>query len=208
MYRQFVKGTIDKLVVLCALFALLPLFATVAVLIVLEDRGPVFYSQWRLGKHGRTIKILKFRSMVHAPRVAGAAGEILAGNRDVTKVGHWIRRLKIDELPQLFSVLVGDMALVGPRPCLVEQREQLDEYGQKRLLVVPGCTGLAQVHGNIHLSWPERWKYDAYYVDHMSLSLDCWILWKTVGVVLFGEKRLVMPFSEFLQESAARERPV
>lgn len=114
--------------------------------------------------------------------------EILADHPDVTPVGRLLRRFKVDELPQLFNVIRGDMSLVGPRPCLPETVSEFDCNGEARLAVRPGLTGLAQVNGNVHLSWPERWKYDRYYVENLSIQLDCKILFKTLLVIVFGEQ--------------------
>ena len=99
---------------------------------------------------------------------------------------------------------MGDLALIGPRPCLPDLKEKFDDNGRKRLEVLPGCTGLAQVHGNIYLSWPERWRYDAYYVDHQSFLLDMIILWKTLAVLTRGEARLATPFDDFLKHQVPR----
>jgi lipopolysaccharide/colanic/teichoic acid biosynthesis glycosyltransferase len=137
--------------------------------------------------HGRVFQLYKLRSMTHVPRTPDR--QIYEGDAEVTRVGQWIRRFKIDELPQLVNVLLGDMSLVGPRPCLPELRDQFDENGAQRLLVRPGLTGLAQVNGNIFLSWPERWRLDRIYVNDLSFWNDIKILLKTIIVVALGEKR-------------------
>lgn len=199
LYAQSLKRILDVIVTIPALMSLAPLFLIVAVLIKLEDRGPVFYGQKRLGRNGKQIDILKFRSMTHRlSRKPGEAGELVGSHEEITTIGAWIRRLKIDELPQLLSVIKGDMSIIGPRPCLPEQINEFDDNGHKRLLVRPGCSGLAQVYGNIHLPWKERWKYDAYYVEHLSFWLDVKILLRTVYLLVVDEKKLMTPFESFI----------
>jgi lipopolysaccharide/colanic/teichoic acid biosynthesis glycosyltransferase len=117
--------------------------------------------------------------------------EIFADDPEVTTVGKFLRRFKLDELPQLINVLTGDMSLVGPRPGMPEQLKELDENGIKRLEVYPGLTGLAQINGNIYLVWPERWKYDRHYVEYISFMLDLKIILKTVLIVFQGEKKFI-----------------
>jgi lipopolysaccharide/colanic/teichoic acid biosynthesis glycosyltransferase len=198
-YERILKRILDVILTVPALIALAPLFLVVAVLIKLEDSGSVFYGQKRVGRNGKTIDILKFRSMSYRlTRIPGEAGELVGANDEITNIGRWIRRLKIDELPQLFSVVTGDMSIIGPRPCLPENVSEFDVNGHKRLLVRPGCSGLAQVYGNIYLPWKERWKYDAYYVDHISLLLDMKILLRTVYLIIVDEKKLVVPYETFI----------
>jgi lipopolysaccharide/colanic/teichoic acid biosynthesis glycosyltransferase len=114
----------------------------------------------------------------------------------ITSVGRFLRRTKIDELPQLLNVLKGDVSLVGPRPTIPEQIAGYDDVQRRRLEVRPGCTGLAQVNGNADIPWSERIKYDVYYVDHLGPMLDLWILLKTLLVVVLGEKRFTRPFEQ------------
>jgi lipopolysaccharide/colanic/teichoic acid biosynthesis glycosyltransferase len=117
---------------------------------------------------------------------------VLGRDPELTRAGYWLRRFKIDELPQLLNVIKGDISIVGPRPALPEQLiEYENTIGGKRLLVRPGLTGLAQVNGNIHLTWPQRWEYDAVYVEHQSLWLDLWIIWRTVAVIILGEDKFL-----------------
>ena len=125
--------------------------------------------------------------MIDKPRVPNR--EILKGDAEVTKVGAVLRRLKIDELPQIINIWRGEMSFVGPRPSLPNQIDRFNEDGKKRILVRPGLTGLAQVNGNIHLSWEERWKFDRRYVEELSFILDLKIIAKTILVVLFGERK-------------------
>ena len=206
MYRLFFKGLLDRLFAFVVLLVLAPLFVVVAALIWMEDGRPIFYRQLRVGKNRCSILVNKFRSMLHRPsRRPEEGGEIIGSHDEVTRTGAFIRRFKIDELPQLFNVLLGEMALVGPRPCLPASLKEFDENGMKRLQVLPGCTGLAQINGNIFLTWEERAKFDAYYVDHLSFTLDLWIFWRTLSVILFGDNNLVQRFDEF---QGSREKKV
>lgn len=205
LYENFFKRVLDCLVALIAIVMLIPVFVIVATLIRLNDGGTVIYSQDRLGKNGKTFRIFKFRSMTdRMTRNPGEAGELTTNHPEITAVGRWIRRTKIDELPQLFSVLLGAMSLIGPRPCLPEQIREFDGNGFKRLRVRPGCSGLAQVYGNIHLSWPERWRYDAYYADNVSFYMDVKILYRTLLLLIRGEHLMVVPFDDFYKKVGKR----
>jgi lipopolysaccharide/colanic/teichoic acid biosynthesis glycosyltransferase len=181
-----VKRAIDVGAALPALVALSPVLLVAALLVRRSSPGPVLFRQARLGYRGRVFTLYKLRTMTDRPRVAHA--EIRAGNPEVTPAGAVLRRFKIDELPQLLNVVRGDMSLVGPRPALPAQLAEYTPLALRRLEVRPGLTGLAQVNGNIALSWPERWAYDARYVDELSLALDLRILLRTLGVLLRGEQ--------------------
>lgn len=129
------------------------------------------------------------RTMTDRNRVSDK--EILKGNSEVTIVGNILRRLKIDELPQIINILIGDMSIVGPRPCLTSQINEFNEDGKIRLLIRPGLTGLAQINGNIYLTWPERWKYDRIYVEKISFLMDIKIILKTFLIVFLGEQKFI-----------------
>lgn len=180
------KRIIDFLIALCAVIALFPLFLLVVIAVKCESKGPLFYTQKRLGYTGQIFELLKFRSMTNKERDPSI--QVFGDEMEVTRVGKIIRRLKIDELPQLMNVLKGDMSIVGPRPCLPSLQEEFNEDGKARLKVRPGLTGLAQINGNIHLSWEERWKFDRHYVETHNLLLDLKIILNTVLIVLLGEK--------------------
>ena len=204
-YNNYIKRPLDFILSGIALMLIMPLFVPVALLIKIANNGPIFFSQYRLGRSGKIIKILKFRSMTHRPnRIPGEAGELIRGNPEITAIGKIIRRFKIDELPQLLSVVRGELSLIGPRPCLPEMINELDDDGVKRLKVRPGCSGLAQVNGNIHLPWQERWKYDAYYVDHVSFILDLKIILKTLKLIFLGEEHFYDPFDTFISKEHHR----
>ncbi len=189
MYKLFFKPFIDLVLALFAIAILLPVFLISAILIKITSSGPVFFIQDRVGKKGRIFDLYKFRTMFNKKRSVNQ--EIFKDNIEVTKVGYFLRRLKIDELPQIFNILKGDMSIVGPRPCLPSQIPDLDENGTVRLLVKPGLTGLAQVNGNIYLSWRERWEYDRKYVENISFLMDVKIILKTVGIVIVGEEKFL-----------------
>lgn len=187
MYTVFIKQIIDRLIALITLLFLSLLLIVVSFLIKLTSKGSVFFTQNRLGKNAKVFKLYKFRTMTDKFRKVDR--EILKGDAEVTKVGAILRRFKIDELPQLINVLKGDMSLVGPRPCMPELQDSFNEDGKYRIRVLPGLTGLAQVNGNIYLSWPQRWKYDREYVENISFLYDVSIILKTFGIILFGEEK-------------------
>ncbi|MEJ2866521.1 sugar transferase [Actinomycetospora sp. OC33-EN08] len=185
------KVVVDTLGAAALLLVLAPALAVIAAL-VKRDGGPVFYRQERVGIHGRTFRMVKFRSMVvdadrHVPQQRNeGAGPLFKMRRDprVTPVGAVLRRLSLDELPQLFNVLGGSMSLVGPRPPLAREVAQYADDARRKLLVRPGMTGLWQVSGRSDLSWEESVRLDLRYVENWSPALDATILWKTVGAVL------------------------
>ncbi|KIP20462.1 putative colanic biosynthesis UDP-glucose lipid carrier transferase [Anoxybacillus ayderensis] len=192
------KRTMDIIGAMIGLISLSWLFLIVAVLIKLEDpKGPVFFKQIRVGKDGKQFYMYKFRSMVTDAEkrlkellkyneVSGAMFKMKNDPR-VTKIGKFIRKTSIDELPQLWNVLKGDMSLVGPRPPLPREVEQYTEYDKQRLLVTPGCTGLWQVSGRSNVGFKEMVELDLQYIRNRSILLDVKIIFKTV-FVLFGSK--------------------
>lgn len=189
LYRSCGKRLLDLMICVPILILISPFLSLAAVLIRIDSRGPIFFVQERLGRYGSTFPTYKFRTMTD--RVRTSNSEILPGHSEVTRVGAWLRRSKLDELPQLLNVVKGDMSLVGPRPALPEHLDDYNEDGYRRLLERPGLTGLAQIHGNIYLTWPERWHYDARYVETLSARLDVTTLVRTVAVVVLGEQRFL-----------------
>jgi lipopolysaccharide/colanic/teichoic acid biosynthesis glycosyltransferase len=161
-----------------------PLLAASALAIRLEDGGAVFFRQERVGLDGRPFEVLKLRTMIVDAHTQGAGYAVDKGDSRITRVGNLLRRTSLDELPQLWNVLRGEMSLVGPRPTLSYQVEQYTERQRRRLEVRPGLTGWAQVNGRASLSWPERIELDVWYVEHRSLSLDLRILLRTAAVLL------------------------
>jgi lipopolysaccharide/colanic/teichoic acid biosynthesis glycosyltransferase len=161
-----------------------PLLAASALAIRLEDGGAVFFRQERVGLDGRPFEVLKLRTMIVDAHTQGAGYAVDKGDSRITRVGNLLRRTSLDELPQLWNVLRGEMSLVGPRPTLSYQVEQYTERQRRRLEVRPGLTGWAQVNGRASLSWPERIELDVWYVEHRSLALDLRILLRTASVLL------------------------
>ena len=157
--------------------------------------GPVFFKQVRAGYKGNPFNILKLRTM-KIDTIAEENHDFSKDAERLTFFGEILRRTKVDELPQLLNVFMGDMSLVGPRPTVIEQATKYDTFQRKRLDVVPGMTGLAQVNGNITLSWEDRIKYDVFYVENWSLMLDMKILFKTVAIVVLGENKFTRKLSE------------
>lgn len=182
------KRLLDILLSLCALLLLFPLLLLTVFFIVLEDGRPIFYRQKRVGKDAEAFFIFKFRSMRVNDIAVVTLGQVTGDHPLVTKVGRFIRRFKVDELPQLLNVLRGELSLVGPRPTISEQVAKYDDFQKQRLKVQPGITGWAQINGGVSVPWEERIALDVWYVDHWSLLLDLKIMLLTVGVVLFGEK--------------------
>jgi lipopolysaccharide/colanic/teichoic acid biosynthesis glycosyltransferase len=166
-----------------------PLVGLAALAIKLEDRGPVFYRQTRVGRGGEDFELLKLRTMVVGAETMGAGYAVDRGDPRITRLGRFLRRSSIDELPQLWNVLRGDMSVIGPRPTLRYQVEQYDERQRRRLDVRPGLTGWAQVHGRAALPWAERIELDVWYVENRSPSVDLRILLRTPLALFRGSYR-------------------
>jgi lipopolysaccharide/colanic/teichoic acid biosynthesis glycosyltransferase len=166
------------------LFLASPLLALAALAIKLEDGGPVLYRQRRVGKEAVEFELLKLRTMIVGAEKQGAGWAVNEGDPRITRAGRVLRRLSIDELPQLWNVVRGDMSLIGPRPTLMYQVEQYEAWKRRRLEVKPGLTGLAQVEGRARLSWDDRIRLDVWYVDNRSPWVDLKILART-PVALF-----------------------
>jgi len=162
-----------------------PLLAVAALSVKLGDGGPVLYRQTRVGLGGADFELLKLRTMVVGAETKGAGLAVNAGDSRITRAGRLLRRLSLDELPQLWNVLRGDMSVIGPRPTLRYQVERYDARQRRRLEVRPGITGWAQVHGRAALPWAERIELDVWYVEHRSPWVDLKILAKT-PLALFG----------------------
>jgi lipopolysaccharide/colanic/teichoic acid biosynthesis glycosyltransferase len=163
-----------------------PFLAAAAAAVKLEDRGPVLYRQRRVGKDGREFDLLKLRTMVVGAERLGAGYAVDEGDPRITRAGRVLRRLSIDELPQLWNVVRGDMSLVGPRPTLAYQVERYTERQRRRLEVEPGITGWAQIHGRASLPWDERIELDVWYVERRSFWLDLRILARTPFALFTG----------------------
>ena len=170
------KRLFDILLVLLTAEYWLPLMAVVAVLIVLFDGGPVFFLQQRAGKGGKPFNVLKFKTMV----------SVNGGAPMVTPLGKWLRKLSLDEIPQLVNVLLGHMSLVGPRPLPVKYLPRYSAFEARRHEVRPGITGWAQVHGRNAITWQEKFAYDVEYVDRHDMLMDLKILLMTVPAAFEG----------------------
>ena len=167
------------------LVVLSPLLGAAALAIKLDDRGPVLYRQTRVGRDGEDFELLKLRTMVVGAEQQGAGYAVNQGDARITRAGRALRRLSIDELPQLWNVVRGEMSLIGPRPTLRYQVERYDERQLHRLDVRPGLTGWAQIHGRAELPWADRIELDVWYVEHRSPRVDLKILLRT-PLALFG----------------------
>lgn len=174
---------IDIISSVIGLAILSPLFWVVAILIKLDSKGSVFFRQERVGKNGQLFKTWKFRTMIEEAVSKGLDYNVTKDDPRITKVGRILRNWGLDELPQLVNVLKGEMSIVGPRPTLKYQVEQYNDFQCKRLLVKPGITGWALIHGRNLLNWEERIKYDVWYIENQSLWFDFKIMLKTVWVV-------------------------
>ena len=170
---------VDVLVGGAGLVVTSPLLGLAALAIKAEDRGPVFYRQTRVGLDGKDFELLKLRTMEVGAETKGAGFAVNRGDPRITRVGRFLRRTSLDELPQLWNVLRGDMSVIGPRPTLRYQVERYDAHQRRRLEVKPGLTGWAQVNGRAALPWPERIELDVWYVEHRSPGVDLRILLRT-----------------------------
>ena len=178
------KRLFDLLLAVLAVIILSPLLLLITALISLRFGFPVFFRQRRTGLHGRSFQIWKFRTMVNA---GYPNGEVLPDELRLTGFGQFLRQFSLDELPQLFNVLQGNMSLVGPRPLLPEYLPRYNDFQKRRHEVKPGITGWAQVNGRNALTWEQRFKLDVWYVDHWSIWLDIKILWKTAITIIRRE---------------------
>jgi len=180
MYVYF-KSLCDFVLASLLFLVSLPVFIPITILLFFANKGKPFFYQLRPGKGERVFKIVKFRSMNDK---RDAQGELLPDEERITKVGAFVRKTSLDELPQLINVIKGEMSFVGPRPLLVSYLPLYNAVQKRRHDVKPGITGWAQVNGRNALSWEEKFKYDVWYVDHLSLGMDMQILFKTVGKVI------------------------
>lgn len=186
MYTKFVKRLIDIVISLIFMPLLLLLIVIIGTLIKLEDKGPIFYCGKRLGQHQRVYKMIKFRSMiVDAPDIRNLDGSTYNSSQDhrQTRVGKFLRKTSIDELPQLINVLKGDMSLVGPRPSPLGNEHTYDEIYKKKFIVKPGITGYAQAYYRNSIEIEMKKKYDVYYVQNLNFLLDLKVIFKTITTV-------------------------
>lgn len=187
--QKIIKRIFDVTIASLILIVFFPFGVIIGVLIKLTSKGPVFFLQDRPGKNKEIFKVYKFRTMKPGSEYMVKGQEVMKDDERITPIGRFLRRSKIDEIPQVLNVLKGEMSLVGPRPERVASLEDYTDEISKRLNMSPGMTGLAQVSGNIYLSLDERYKLDVYYVENFNLLLDLRIIVRTIGVVLFGEEK-------------------
>ena len=181
---RLVKRVVDRVAAALLLVLFSPLLAAIALWVVLEGGRPAVLAQERAGKDGRSFRMLKYRTLVQnalelAPQLTDDPFGVIENDPRITRPGRFLRRTGLDELPQLWNVLRGEMSLVGPRPDLVEQVANYTDHDRRRLTVEPGITGWSQVNGRETIGWPERIEQDLWYLDHWSLALDLKILWRT-----------------------------
>ncbi len=198
MYQHFIKYAIDFLAAVFLLLLLSPLLLIVSIILYFTNNKSIFFRQDRPGFMEKKIRIVKFKSMNDNK---DSNGDLLPDNKRLTEFGKFIRKTSIDELPQLWNVLTGDMSLIGPRPLLYKYLPLYSDEQRRRHLVRPGITGWAQVNGRNTISWNEKFKLDVYYVDNISLWLDIKIFWMTLFKVVKREgvnqsdARPMLPFN-------------
>ncbi len=186
-----VKNVLDQILALILLIVLFPLMLIIGIIIKMESKGPVIFIQDRLGYRGEPFKFYKFRSMVKESENRGSGVYSFKGDSRITRFGRIIRAASLDELPQLWNIIKGEMNFIGPRPTIINHPWPLEEYTdfqKKRFTVRPGMTGLAQINGRREILWKERIEWDIKYIHTMSFKMDLYILYKTIGIV-FGNKK-------------------
>jgi lipopolysaccharide/colanic/teichoic acid biosynthesis glycosyltransferase len=181
-----VNRALDVALAATGLVVASPALALAALAVKLEDGGPVLYRQTRVGQHGEDFELLKLRTMVVGAETKGAGFAVDRGDSRITRVGAFLRKLSLDELPQLWNIARGDMSIIGPRPTLRYQVEQYDDRQMRRLDVRPGLTGWAQIHGRAALPWAERIELDVWYIDHRSPLTDLLIILRTPLALVRG----------------------
>jgi lipopolysaccharide/colanic/teichoic acid biosynthesis glycosyltransferase len=197
MYAKFIKAVLDFLGALIVLLLISPIFLLVAVSLFIQNRGDIFFYQERPGYQEKPFYVIKFKTMTDKK---DRKGNLLPDIERITRLGNWIRKLSLDELPQLLNVLKGDMSLIGPRPLLFEYLPLYSEEQRRRHEVKPGITGWAQVNGRNSISWEKKFELDIYYVNNLSFLLDFKIFWFTILKILKreginqSESRPMQPF--------------
>lgn len=191
MYKNFFKRIIDFTIVFIALLIIWPILLVITIWLHFANKGAgAFFTQERPGKDEKIFKVIKFKSMTDE---RDENGNLLPDAQRLTKVGRFVRKTSIDELPQLINVFKGDMSLIGPRPLLPEYLPYYTEREQLRHTVRPGITGWAQVNGRNNCSWNDKLEYDAYYVEHLNFFMDCKVILMTIKNVLSGKDINVVP---------------
>lgn len=203
IYKNYIKRILDFSISLCALICLSPFLLIVTICLHIANKGAgAFFYQERPGKDSRVFKIVKFKSMTDEK---DPNGRLLPDKDRLTKVGSFVRKTSIDELPQLFNVLKGEMALIGPRPLLPDYLPYYTQREQLRHTVRPGITGWAQIHGRNNTTWDDKLENDVYYVEHMSFMMDCCIVLTTIKNVLLSKDVNVVPATQSLRLDEERK---
>lgn len=182
MYRKFVKRVLDVLIAILLLVLFAIPMILIAIAIKVEDHGPVFFKQYRTGRYGKVFRLIKFRSM----KVDNDVHDFKCADKH-TKVGSFLRKTSLDELPQVFNILKGEMSFIGPRPWIPDYYENMNETQRKRVNVRPGITGLAQAKGRNGLTIFQKIKYDVHYVENLTFFEDCKVVFLTIVTVLSGK---------------------
>lgn len=196
VYNIFFKRVLDLLVSIIV-FYIKPSFLLVMILLILANKGSPFFFQQRPGKNEKIFKIIKFKTMNDAK---DSDGNLLPDAERLTKVGNFIRKTSLDEIPQLINVIKGDMSLIGPRPLLISYLDLYDEFEKQRHNVRPGITGWAQVNGRNAIDWETKFKLDVYYVENLSFWLDIKIALKTIKNVLISKDISIQPVKKLVDE--------
>lgn len=183
-WKHSIKKSMDLIISTIGFALFSPLFPVISVLIKLESKGPVFFKQKRPGKNNKIFYLYKFRTM---KELRDVQGNLLPDAERLTKIGIFLRKLSLDELPEFWNVMKGNMSLVGPRPLLIEYLQRYSPEQARRHEVKPGITGWAQINGRNAITWEEKFKYDVWYVDHWNLWLDFKIIFITIWKVIKGE---------------------
>lgn len=181
MYAKYIKRPLDFSLSLCAIIVLSPVLLILAIIGAVAMKGNPFFTQLRPGKNEKIFKLIKFRTMTCEK---DKDGNLLPDDERLTKYGKFLRSTSLDELPELFNILIGDMAVIGPRPLVVQYLPYYSERERIRHTVRPGLTGLAQINGRNAINWDRRFEYDVEYVENLTFKMDASILYKTVGKVL------------------------
>lgn len=184
MYKNYFKTLIDKILSLLGMVFLCPVFIVITFALLIDNKGKAFFTQDRPGKNGKIFKIIKFKTMNDKK---DTSGNLLSDAERLTFLGSYIRKTSLDELPQLFNVLIGNMSLIGPRPLLPEYLPLYNSFQNKRHLVKPGITGWAQVNGRNAITWQKKFELDVWYVNHLSFWLDIKIIFLTIKKVFVSE---------------------
>ena len=184
MYTNYLKRLFDLLLSLIGFILLSPLFVFITIFLAIANSGKPFFFQLRPGKAEEIVKVIKFKTMNDKK---DKDGNLLPDSERLTGIGNFVRKTSLDEIPQLLNVIKGDMSLIGPRPLLVEYLPLYNQTQKRRHEVRPGITGWAQVNGRNAISWKQKFEYDVWYVDHISISLDIKIFWMTISKVFKSE---------------------